>query len=105
VSGEQLTFIQPVPRRELCAVAADAGLKMDRWRRAGLMPRPRKLVFRGLLNSLAVRLGRAPFEPGNFGLRRAIATLLSLLPGASSHYFITLMPDSASIASRKGRLR
>lgn len=82
VSGKQVTFIQPIPRRELCAMAADAGLAVAGWRRTGLMPRPRKLVFRGLSNS----------SSGNFALKRAVATLLSLLPGANSHYFIAFVP-------------
>jgi hypothetical protein len=46
------------------------------------MPRPRKLVFRGLSR-----------EAGSgFSARRALAALLSLLPGASSHYFVALTP-------------
>lgn len=78
VSGEEVTFIQPVPRQTLCEMAAEAGLAMAGWRRCGLMPRPRKLALRGVL--------------GNFSVRRALASLFSLLPGANSHYFITFAP-------------
>ena len=94
VSGEQLTFIQPVARRELCAIAAGAELALAGWRRSGLMPRPRKLVFRGVLSTIAARVGCQLPSPGNFALRRAVATLVSLLPGASSHYFISFAPDT-----------
>jgi SAM-dependent methyltransferase len=93
ISGEALVFIQPVPRASLCAIAAEAGLTMRTWRRSGLMPRLRKLVFRGLFNSIAGRSDRSLSPPGNFPVRRAVATLLALLPGASSHYFITFGPD------------
>jgi ubiquinone/menaquinone biosynthesis C-methylase UbiE len=93
VSGEELVFIQPVPRASLCAIAAEAGLTMRTWRPSGLMPRLRKLVFRGLFNTIAARSGRSPSPPGNFPVRRALATLLALLPGASSHYFMTFAPD------------
>jgi SAM-dependent methyltransferase len=96
VSGEQLAFIQPIPRRALCAIAAGAGLTMAGWRPSGLMPRPRKLVFRSVFSSIAARFGRSLASPSNFALRRAVATFLSLLPGTSSHYFITFVPDLAS---------
>ena len=55
------------------------------------MPRLRKLVFRGFFNTIARRSSRP--RPGNYPVRRAVATLLALLPGASSHYFITFVPD------------
>ena len=90
VSGEEIVFIQPVPRASLCAIAAEAGLTMRTSRRSGLMPRLRKLVFRGFFNTIARRPSRR--SPGNFSVRRAVATLLGLLPGASSHYFITFVP-------------
>jgi SAM-dependent methyltransferase len=93
VSGEELVFIQPVPRAALCSIAASAGLKMVSWRRSGLMPRVRKLVFRGFVNTIARRSGRPSSPPENFPIRRAVATLLALLPGASSHYFVTFGPD------------
>jgi SAM-dependent methyltransferase len=93
VSGEEIVFIQPVPRASLRAIAAEAGLTMRSWRRSGLMPRLRKLIFRGLFNTSAARSGRSPSPPGSFPVRRAVATLLALLPGASSHYFITFAPD------------
>ena len=93
VSGEELVFIQPVPRASLCAIAAEAGLTMRTWRRSGLMPRLRKLVFRGVFNTIAARWGRASAPPGNFTVRRAVGTLLALLPGASSHYFMTFGPE------------
>jgi SAM-dependent methyltransferase len=93
VSGEELVFIQPVQRKTLCAIAAEAGLTMRRWRRSGLMPRLRKLVFRGFFNTIAHRSGRSLSPPGSFPVRRSVATLLALLPGASSHYFITFGPD------------
>jgi SAM-dependent methyltransferase len=92
VSGEQLIFIQPVPRRELCAMAADAGLAPVGWRPAGLMPRLRKLIMRGLFSTIAERFGSSRSLPRNFLPRRALATFLSLLPGAASHYFLTLVP-------------
>jgi SAM-dependent methyltransferase len=92
VSGEQLTFIQPVPRGSLRALAADAGLTTDSWRAGGLVPRLRKLVFRGLFSTLAARLGWSLPPPRNFASRRIVATLLSALPGASSHYFVTFAP-------------
>jgi SAM-dependent methyltransferase len=93
VSGEELVFIQPVQRKTLCAIAAEAGLTVRRWRRSGLMPRLRKLVFRGFFNTIAHRSGRSLSPPGSFPVRRSVATLLALLPGASSHYFITFGPD------------
>ena len=62
-------------------------------RRSGLMPRLRKLVFRGFFNTIARRSSRPRSPPGNFPIRRAVATLLGLLPGASSHYFIAFVPD------------
>jgi ubiquinone/menaquinone biosynthesis C-methylase UbiE len=93
VSGEELVFIQPVPRATLCGIAAEAGLTMRTWRRSGLMPRLRKLVFRGLFNTIASHSGRSLSPPGRFPIRRAVATLLALLPGASSHYFIKFGPD------------
>jgi SAM-dependent methyltransferase len=105
VSGERLTFIQPIPRLALCAIAADAGLKTARWRRSGLMPRLRKLIFRGVFNTVAARFGRSAPPPRDFALRRALATLLSFLPGASSHYFLTLVPDLTSPAPSKGEAR
>ncbi|HEX4738060.1 MAG TPA: class I SAM-dependent methyltransferase [Allosphingosinicella sp.] len=95
VSGEQLAFIEPIPRLTLCAIAADAGLTMAGWRRSGLMPRPRKLVFRGVFSTIAARLGRSLSSPRNFAFRLALARLLSLLPRANSHYFITFVPDPA----------
>ena len=101
VSGGRLTFIQPIPRRALCAIAAGAGLTMAGWRPSGLMPRPRRLVFRGLFSTIAPRFGRSLPSPGNFALRRAVATLLSLLPRASSHYFITFVPDLVPPPFRK----
>jgi ubiquinone/menaquinone biosynthesis C-methylase UbiE len=93
VSGEELVFIQPVPRASLCATAAEAGLTMRSCRRSGLMPRLRKLVFRGFFNTIAARSGRSLSPPGSFPVRRVVATLLALVPGASSHYFITFAPD------------
>jgi SAM-dependent methyltransferase len=93
VSGEEIVFIQPVPRASLCAIAAEAGLRMGAWRRSGLIPRLRKLVFRGLFNTIAARPGRSLSPPGSFPVRRAVASLLALLPGASSHYFITFGSD------------
>jgi SAM-dependent methyltransferase len=92
VGGEQVAFIRPLARRALCAMAAEAGLKTSHRRRTGLMPRPRKLVFRGLVRTLAERFGGAYRAPSNFPLRRAAATLLSALPGTSSHYFIAFVP-------------
>jgi SAM-dependent methyltransferase len=83
VSGEQVAFIQPLPRRALRAMAEEAGLRIRRLKSCGLMPRPRKLVFRGLS-------GKAG---SGFSMRRAAAALLSLLPRANSHYFVTLAPD------------
>jgi SAM-dependent methyltransferase len=103
ISGERLTFIQPVPRQALCAIASDAGLKMTRWQPNGLMPRWRKLIFRGVFNTITDRFGRSPSLPRNFALRRAAATLLSFLFGASSHYFITFVPDPASPPPPKGQ--
>jgi SAM-dependent methyltransferase len=82
VSGEPVTFIQPLARRSVCAMATEAGLRMADWRRCGLMPRPRKLIFRGLSGGSS----RSSI------LRRAMAAILSLLPGASSHYFIAFVP-------------
>jgi hypothetical protein len=105
VAGEQLTYIKPVPRKTLVTSAAEAGLKMAGWRRSGLMPRPRKLIFRGLVNTIAARFGRHPSLPGNFALRRAVATLLSILPGASSHYFIAFVPDLTPPARAKDDAR
>ena len=93
VSGEEIVFIQPVPRASLSAIAAEAGLTMRSWRRSGLIPRLRKLVFRGLFNTIAARSGRSLSSPGNFPVRRAVATLLGLMPGASSHYFVVFVPD------------
>jgi SAM-dependent methyltransferase len=89
VSGEDLVFIQPIPRAALCAIAADAGLTMRSWRRSGLMPRLRKLIFRGFFNTIT---RRSSSSPGNFAVRRAVAMLLSLLPRAHSHYFIVFAP-------------
>jgi hypothetical protein len=58
------------------------------------MPRLCKLVFRGLFNTVAAaRSGHPLSSPGSFPVRRAMATLLGLMPGASSHYFITFVPD------------
>lgn len=96
VSGRELIFIQPAPRRALCAMAAAAGLRMTSWRSTGLMPRLRKLVFGGMFNAIAARFGRSASPPGNFALRRAVAALLTFLPGARSHYFVTFVPNSAS---------
>ena len=93
VSGEEIVFIQPIPQASLCAIAAEAGLTMRTRRRSGLMPRLRKLVFRGFFNTIARRSSRPRSPPGNFPIRRAVATLLGLLPGASSHYFIAFVPD------------
>lgn len=93
VSGEELVFIQPVPRAALCAIAAEAGLAMRTSRRSGLMQRLRKLVFRGFFNTIARRSSRPRSPPRNFPVRRALATLLGCLPGASSHYFITFVPN------------
>jgi len=92
ISGERLTFIKPVSRQTLCEIAARAGLAMVDWRPTGLMPRARKLVFRGLRSTIASRFGGSVSPPRNFALRRAIATLLSLFPGAPSHYFVTFAP-------------
>jgi SAM-dependent methyltransferase len=90
LSGKQVAFIQPVPRSTLSAIAGDAGLKVRRWRRCGLMPRPRKLVFQGL------RVTGSQSSRRSFALRRAVGTLLSALPGASSHYFVAFEPVPGS---------
>jgi SAM-dependent methyltransferase len=82
LSGEPVTFIQPLARRSLWTMAAKAGLTMVDWRRCGLMPRPRKLVFRGLSGN----------SSRSSVLKRATAAILSLLPGASSHYFVAFVP-------------
>jgi len=92
VAGERLTFIKPVSRQTLCEIAAGAGLAMVDWRSTGLMPRARKLVFRGLRATISRRLNGTESSPRNFALRRAAATFLSLLPGAPSHYFVTFAP-------------
>lgn len=96
VAGEQVTFIRPLPERELCALAAEAGLAIASRRRSGLMPRLRKLAFRGVAATLAERFGRSLAPPRDFALRRAMATLLSHLPGAHSHYFLAFTPAPAT---------
>jgi len=84
MTGATVTFIQPVPRSDLCAMAADAGLAVARWRRVGLMPRPRKLIFRSLPRAIS------------FSVRRALATLLAWVPGAASHYFFAFKPERSA---------
>jgi SAM-dependent methyltransferase len=81
VSGREVAFIQPLPRRALRAMVESCGLRVRHWKRCGLMPRPRKLVLRGLSQ-----------KGSGFSARRAVAALLSLMPRASSHYFVVLAP-------------
>lgn len=102
VDGELLAFIRPVPRRALFSMANDAGLKMAGWQRSGLTPRLRKFIFRGVFNTVSARFGRSASPPRNFALRRAVATLLSFLPGANTHYFVTFAPNAAFLPSAKG---
>ena len=101
VGGKELTFIRPIPRNELCVIAAGAGLKVANWQRSGLMPRLRKLAFRGVFGTIVARFGRPAPLPGNFTRRRAWATLLALLPGASSHFLMTFVPDQAQAGAAR----
>lgn len=90
-AGREVTFIRPVGRRNLLELAHRANLTVRRWQRCGLMPRLRRRVFGGGRRFESSSLNRAKSVRLAFSVRRALGTFLSLLPGCSSHYFVTLV--------------
>ncbi len=94
----KIEYIRPVGQDTLSACAERIDLKPVKSVVLGLTPRIRTLVFNGVTSPIRRRLGFANRPRKSFLTRRAIASVLSLIPGLRSHFFLVLAPEGPADA-------